>query len=219
MSQKIVVFDETGKTRELNTSNYNDDLIVGTIVFDRKALSAIKKYCLIIGYILVERKTWCHLPIDIQDDRIVMLEGTYNCLPSRLKKELIIYSLQSTNLPLWSAFFFRWQFLCDNKCFEEFGPMLELCSSCIGDSNLLSQLIEKNCHIYKPQNYEELKETTQNLFQNFGVDINPLDYEVNFKYLVDSVLNGYYIRFNGHDIEKFFYNVCNFCLKKIKGEI
>lgn len=218
MAQKILVFDETGKTRDLNTSNYNDDLIVGTIIFDRKVLSIIKKYCGIIGYIIVERKTGNYYPIDIQDDRIVMLEGTYNCLPSKLKKEMIVYNLHNTNLPFWSPFFFHWQFQCDDKCFEEFGPMIELCSSCIDDAYLLSLLIEKNCHIYDPQNYEELKEITQNLFQIIGVDINPLDYEVSFKYLVDSVLNGYYIKFNDYEMDKFFYNVCTFCLRKIKGE-
>ena len=46
-----------------------------------------------------------------------------------------------------------------------------------------------------------------------------MDYEIDYKYLVDSVLNGYYIKFEKKDIEKFFFNVCVFCIKKIRGEI
>lgn len=60
---------------------------------------------------------------------------------------------------------------------------------------------------------------TKNLFSIFKIDINAMDYEIDYKYLVDSVLNGYYIRFEKKDIEKFFFNVCIFCIKKIRGEL
>ena len=41
----IVVFDDYKRCfRELDSSNYDDDLVVGTVFFKRDAISVIEKY-------------------------------------------------------------------------------------------------------------------------------------------------------------------------------
>lgn len=216
---ELLVYDENGQFRPLDTSNYNDDIIIGTIFFDRNVIEVIKQFCLIVGYVLIEKNSGYYYPIDIHDGVVVMFEGTYNCLPEQLKKKMIKYNLHKANSPCWSYFFFQWQFQLSEDCFKEGGPMIELCSECLGKEEIMKSLIKNECHIFEPSNFTEMSTLTKNLFGIFKLDINAMDYEMDYKYLVDSVLNGYYIRFDKKDIEKFFFNVCVFCIKKIRGEL
>lgn len=51
----ILVFDDFKHCfRELDTSNYNDDLVVGSVFFTRDAINVIEKYYRIIGYIICD---------------------------------------------------------------------------------------------------------------------------------------------------------------------
>ena len=79
-------------------------------------LEIIKKSFVICGYLIISKKDKIHYPIDIHPDRIVMLEGTYNCLPKELKKELIHYNTTSFREPLWSRFFVEWILLGSWDC-------------------------------------------------------------------------------------------------------
>lgn len=219
MENRILVYDENGNFRELDTTNYNDDYIIGTIFFDRNVIEEIKHFCVILGYGLIEKSTGYFYPIDIHDGAVVMFEGTYNCLSEQLKEQMIKYNLHKPITPCWSYFFFEWQFQLSQDCFKKNGPMIELCSECLAKKEILELLIKDDCHIFEPKDYNELKIITKKLFDIFKININEMDYDIKFKYLVDSVLNGYYIRFEERDIEKFFFNVCNFCVKRIRGEI
>ena len=61
----ILVFDDFKHCfRELDTSNYNDDLVVGSVFFTRDAINVIEKYYRIIGYIICDDKG-VYYPIDI----------------------------------------------------------------------------------------------------------------------------------------------------------
>ena len=78
----IKVYDEFRKQfRFLNPKNYNDDLVIGAVLFEKAALEIIEKSFVICGYLIISKKDKNYYPIDIHSDRIVMLEGTYNCLP------------------------------------------------------------------------------------------------------------------------------------------
>ena len=56
-------------------------------------IEVIKQFCLIVGYVLIEKNSGYYHPIDIHDGVVVMFEGTYNCLPEQLKKKMIKYNL------------------------------------------------------------------------------------------------------------------------------
>lgn len=86
---ELMVYDETVKRfRKLNKSNFNDDIIWGTVFLKREAISEIKKYFHICGYLLIEKEHGQFNPIDIQKDKLVIFEGTYNCMPVPLKNHL-----------------------------------------------------------------------------------------------------------------------------------
>lgn len=105
MGQQVLVYDENTECfRSLNTRNYNDDIIVGTIFFKKGAISVLKKYFTICGYVLINK--YEKFPIDIRNDEIALLEGTYNCMPEKVKSELVKYNLIEKPEVIWSYFFF-----------------------------------------------------------------------------------------------------------------
>lgn len=70
----ILVFDDFKHCfRELDTSNYNDDLVVGSVFFTRDAINVIEKYYRIIGYIICDDKG-VYYPIDVRKNDIAFYE-------------------------------------------------------------------------------------------------------------------------------------------------
>lgn len=101
----ILVFDDFKHCfRELDTSNYNDDLVVGSVFFTRDAINVIEKYYRIIGYIICDDKG-VYYPIDVRKNDIAILEGTYNCIEDELKKELVPYNIKIAPAEVWILLF------------------------------------------------------------------------------------------------------------------
>ena len=87
----IQVYDViNNKFRNLNPHNYNDDLVVGAVILERAALKDIKHFFIICGYLIINKKDKSYYPIDIHSERIVIFEGTYNCLPDKMKEKLVM---------------------------------------------------------------------------------------------------------------------------------
>ena len=138
----ILVFDDFKHCfRELDTSNYNDDLVVGSVFFTRDAINVIEKYYRIIGYIICDDKG-VYYPIDVRKNDIAILEGTYNCIEDELKKELVPYNIKIEPAEVWSPFFFRWQFMCDWNVFETCGDFINIASKIIGNERLMKKIID-----------------------------------------------------------------------------
>lgn len=73
--KKLLVYDDLKRTfRNLDRNNYDDDIIVGTIFLNRNALDIIKKYYIICGFLLIGKNKE-RLYIDIQENKISLLEG------------------------------------------------------------------------------------------------------------------------------------------------
>lgn len=85
MDSKIYVFDLfAGKYRNINLHNYDDDRQVGVLYFDRAVLDELSRICTICGYVFFEEDGISY-PIDIQPQKVVIFEGTFNCLSSKVK--------------------------------------------------------------------------------------------------------------------------------------
>lgn len=222
MRKTIKVYDEKGIFRELDDKNLNDDIVVGSILFSMEATNILSKYYLLLGYVLLDNDGSFY-PIDIHDNTIILFEGVYNCLNEQCKKELIIYNITDKPQYLWSRFFFEWQFMLDDECFNNNGPLILLCSNLFKNKNAINYLRKNYISLYEPQDYEELGKMVNAILNAFEVNINKMDYDITFKYLIDSVINGYYIRLDSYQIKKCFYDVCSICNAVIKekqnGEI
>lgn len=159
----ILVFDDFKHCfRELDTSNYNDDLVVGSVFFTRDAINVIEKYYRIIGYIICDDKG-VYYPIDVRKNDIAILEGTYNCIEDELKKELVPYNIKIEPAEVWSPFFFRWQFMCDWNVFETCGDFINIASKIIGNERLMKKIIDDKIDYVLPVNYKELSQMVRGL--------------------------------------------------------
>lgn len=187
----ILVFDDFKHCfRELDTSNYNDDLVVGSVFFTRDAINVIEKYYRIIGYIICDDKG-VYYPIDVRKNDIAILEGTYNCIEDELKKELVPYNIKIEPAEVWSPFFFRWQFMCDWNVFETCGDFINIASKIIGNERLMKKIIDDKIDYVLPVNYKELSQMVRGLNKLFGVEFYNKDYYEEINYLFDSLVNGY----------------------------
>lgn len=213
----IAVFDDNKNSfRELDESNYDDDIVVGTIFFYRTAISVISKYYRIVGYALFDEKD-CY-PIDIRKGDIAMFEGTYNCLPEKLKKELVPYNIQVKPPFIWSNFFIRWQFLCDWNVFEHSGSFIELASIIIGNKEFLRKMIREKIDFVFPTDYKELSYMVRGLNRITDIEFYNKEFVENANYLFDSLISGYHVNMTPDEIEKTCYQLCNYAIKRIRGE-
>lgn len=214
----ILVFDDFKHCfRELDTLNYNDDLVVGSVFFTRDAINVIEKYYRIIGYIICDDKG-VYYPIDVRKNDIAILEGTYNCIEDELKKELVPYNIKIEPAEVWSPFFFRWQFMCDWNDFETCGDFINIASKIIGNERLMKKIIDDKIDYVLPVNYKELSQMVRGLNKLFGVEFYNKDYYEEVNYLFDSLVNGYHINMSTEEVETYCYQLCNYVLKRIEGE-
>jgi hypothetical protein len=214
----IAVFDDVKHCfRELDTTNYNDDIVIGTIFFRRDAINIINSYYRIIGY-LICAENGVHYPIDIRKNDIAIFEGTYNCLFEELKKELIPFNIQHEPQMIWSPFFVRWQFMCDWNVFEESGSFIQLASEIVGNEKLMRKLMAEKIDYVFPSNYKELSKMVCGLNKLYGIDFYNKDYFEEVNYLFDSLINGYHINMTAEEVDTFCYQLCDYVLKNVEGE-
>lgn len=203
-----MVYDETVKSfRKLIKTNYNDDIICGTVFLNREALSEIKKFFYICGYILIDKKHGCMYPIDIHKDKIVIFEGTYNCMPTDLKISLLKYNIKLLPERIWSSFFIQWQFFCDFNAIEKHGSFIKLCSNILNSQKKYSQFISYDVALYEPITYSELCNFIRNILEISNVDICGCDFYADKKYLLDSLNRGYHMNFTDEEITLYFHQI------------
>ena len=208
MTEELLVYDQSiQQFRKLDTKNYNDDIVCGCVLLKREAINEIKQYYHICGYAIVEKEDKIPYPIDIQKDKVVIFEGTYNCMPQKLKDVLIDYSINALTGKLWSFFFFEWQFMCEINVFKNHGPFIKLCSNILGLKSRCIDFFQSDIALYEPTTYEELCVYVRNILKVSCVEINSYDYTETIKYLIDSLVNGYHMNFTDDDIELYFYKI------------
>lgn len=207
-----MVYDlTTQKFRNLDPSNFDDDLTIGLIFLDKNALKVLKQTFLICGYLLINKNSKLYFPIDIREEGITIFEGVYNSFSKNIQKQLEKFISNIKPSSMFTRFFIEWQFDNNAYCFSTNGSFIKLCSSCIEHNELIARLIEYDCHLICPETYEELCDATSKLKKIFNFTVYNKNYNDSFKYIVDSLINNYYIRFSELEIVQIFYNICTIC--------
>ena len=218
MKKTLLVYDNLKRTfRNLERNNYNDDIIVGTIFLNRNALNIIKKYYIICGFLLIGKNKE-RLYIDIQENKISLLEGMYNCMPDELKEELVDYCITEKPNRIWSRFFFQWQFLADFNAFEDNGSFIKILTNIIEDPKLISILTDHHYDLIFPTTYYELCLFVRNITGIFGDELFKTKYNEEFHYVVHSLMNEYHINLTDEEIIKYTYQICNILMLRYEDE-
>lgn len=213
MNNEIVYDIRRRIFRALDVNNYNDDLIVGILFFEREAISVIVKYFRIVGYVMIDEID-NYYPIDIREDDVVIFEGTYNWLPDKLKKELEHYIIQEKPNPMMSRFFYRWQLLGDWNVFDDSGSYIKLAAVVNGNDVLKKKLVDEHIDLVFPINYKELSKLACNLSHLFEVEFYNKGYYEDVNYLFDSLINGYHINMTTDEVYKYCYQLCSYVVDK-----
>ena len=193
--------------RNLNPHNYNDDLVIGAVILERGALEEIKHFFVVCGYMIISKKDKSYYPIDIQSERIVIFEGTYNCLPDKLKKRIVPFLITNFKQPLWSRFFFEWNLLGSWSCFTDNGSFIEMCAHFNAEQSIIDRMIKEEISIIAPQTYDELCEMTRNAISLSGADFYSPDYVEKYKYLVDALVHHFHINFSTAEVKEYTYQI------------
>ena len=179
----------------------------GFILFERESLLEIKKWYTICGYILICKKNGICYPIDIQNDKLVIFEPIYIEMPNQLKASLVKYNITIKPDKIWSAFFIQWQLMGDSSAFEQYGPFIKLCRNILCSGKRFKDFIKADISIYEPTTYKELCDFTRNIIELSNVNIFDYDYYTSKKYLIDSLVKGYHIKFTSEEITSYFWQI------------
>lgn len=214
MNREILVYNDIkGTFRSLDTTNYDDDIVIGTVFLQREALDVMKKFLIVCGYTMFGKNGEQYI-IDIRNEDIALFEGTYNCLPDNVKRKLIDYNIIQKPTLVWSSFFFQWQFMCDMDVFTKNGSFIELISNILNDKEIVNKMITERKHIVFPTNYEELCEFVQNATSLLSADLYHPDYVEEENYVIDSLLHGYHVNMTSSEIEKYCFEISSILNKK-----
>ena len=215
----IVVFDEYKKKfRPLNRLNCSGAISIGAVLFERNAVELIKKYFIVCGFVLISKRNRTSYPIDIHSDKIVLLEGTYNSFPRKLKKDLAVFNISEKTDKIWSAFFIKWQFLGLLECFNESSPFIQMCLAFWAKDEIISKMIDNDISIIEPCNYLELCALTKHAIFLSGADFFSVDYVIEKKYLIDSLIHCYRINFSPDEIDYYTNQIC-YVINHQMGEV
>ena len=179
----IFVYDIKNRSyRNLHPNNINDDMECALILFNRDALDILKDYYVICGYVLIDIEHHFFTPVDIQEDKVVIFEGAFNCMPFSLKQTLSEYYINNCNQNFVSSFFLEWQFIGDWNAFKKHGAFIELCNNILDSSCIINTMIKKQINVYEPTSFKELCCFVNNVFELVDIDVNNFDYTKSYKY-------------------------------------
>ena len=216
MDNDIRVYDLNNRClRKLDKTNYDDDLNVGIVYFDKEAIATLKRSMSICGYYLIDKNTFLY-DVDIRKKDIAFFEGTFNKLPDLLKEELKAYNISEMPKEILSPFFFQWQLMGDWDAFSKHGSLIELCSTIVDNGKVIKKMQDKKIHLLPPNDYSELCELAQNLAILFDMDFYNKGYIEESKYILDSLLHGYRINLSPAEVETYGNTLCIEVLKGIR---
>ena len=216
MTEEIVYDLKLRRFRDLDTTNFNEDLTIGIIYLEKKSLHVLKKYFLICGYVLIDYQTKRMHPIDTQQETVAVFESTYNSLSTALRGELSKYIVLSCPIIPLTQFFIEWQFNFNLECFSENGPLIKLSSYSLENSKVLNKMLDIKFNLMESYDFCSLCEFVQKANMVYGFDISSGDYNDTSKYLIDSLINGYRINMTKYEIEKCFYQICNLIIMQLE---
>ena len=213
MEETIKVFDlKTACFRELKTTNGYSDIGVGILFFARNAIDVIKKHYRICGYTFFNE---CGLfySIDIQKDKIVLLEEVFLEIDNAVQRELLKYNVIEKPKEYMTRFFWDWQFEGKMNAFDSHGPFYKLCHSILKDSIKTKKLATEKNDIVPPIIYKELCQFARIIGRLFDTDFYNKDYSEEANYVLNSLLNGYRIEMSANDIDQYCLIICGLICK------
>jgi len=187
---KIITNQLNGNIRNIDESNWNDDMDAGLIVFDKKCLKYLKERYIFLEFAMIDMYTKDSILVDFVSDKIVFWEGEFNKLPYEMKKELEKYNIKKKMNGIISPAMFEWQ-LNGNLDYEKYEPYYQKLGKYVLE-NYFDIAYESRISTELPETYKDLIEKVNELLKLFSLEYKQLyKYEKRF-FTLEKVLNNKY---------------------------
>ncbi len=186
---KVVDFG-SDNIRELNTSNYNDDMNAGLVVFSKDSADVIKKYYYFYDLVLQPKAENVKSSlVDYFDDIIVFWEGEFNSnLPYELKFELQKFNVVNKTNHLISKAMFNWQLQCQWDVYDDMLPNQQLAR--IVSSKKMNLAKEYGIDFYPPKDITEYSIFVKNILKLFDLKIQDLRLFEEHEKVLSNIIEG-----------------------------
>ena len=187
---KIITNQLNGNIRNIDESNWNDDVDAGLIVFDKKCLKYLKERYIFLEFAMIDMYTKDSILVDFVSDKIVFWEGEFNKLPYEVKKELEKYNIKKKMNGIISPAMFEWQ-LNGNLDYGKYEPYYQKLGKYVLE-NYFDIAYESRISTELPETYKDLIEKVNELLNFFSLEYKKLyKYEKNF-FTLEKVLDNKY---------------------------
>lgn len=187
---RIITNQLNGNIRNIDESNWNDDMDAGLIVFDKKSLKYLKERYIFLELAMVDMYTKDSILVDFVSDKIVFWEGEFNKLPYEVKKELEKYNIKKKMNGIISPAMFECQ-LNGNLDYEKYEPYYQKLGKYILEK-YFDIAYESRISTELPETYKDLIEKVNELLKLFSLEYKQLyKYEKGF-FTLEKVLNNKY---------------------------
>jgi len=206
----IQVYDIQSKSfRDINYSTNNP----GFVLFNRSAISIIEQHYNICGFFYLDRSRRKINLIDINDSTIAIPEYSFIEMADTCKSNLEKYNITDR-----VDFHFSLGFInlyIEGKDCNTSDYFTSLCFDIMHNIRLLNTFAIINASIIYPISTQELYAFAQNVYKLTSFDYITPDYDTNFKYVIDGLINGYHINFSEDDVRKYAYNISQLAYEKV----
>ena len=187
---KIITNQLNGNIRNIDESNWNDDMDAGLIVFDKKCLKYLKERYIFLEFAMIDMYTKDSILVDFVSDKIVFWEGEFNKLPYEVKKELEKYNIKKKMNGIISPAMFEWQ-LNGNLDYGKYEPYYQKLGKYVLE-NYFDIAYESRISTELPETYNDLIEKVSELLKLLSLEYKQLyKYEKGF-FALEKVLNNKY---------------------------
>ena len=187
---KIITNQLNGNIRNIDESNWNDDMDAGLIVFDKKCLKYLKERYIFLEFAMIDMYTKDSILVDFVSDKIVFWEGEFNKLPYEVKKELEKYNIKKKMNGIISPAMFEWQ-LNGNLDYGKHEPYYQKLGKYVLE-NYFDIAYESRISTELPETYNDLIEKINELLKLLSLEYKQLyKYEKGF-FTLEKVLNNKY---------------------------
>lgn len=154
---KVISLD-TGKVRQHNPRNYDDDMNAGFILFKKEVLDILKEHYYIYHLTMYDKKNIENkYLVDILEDKVVFWEGEYNKLPISIKDKIDSFNFGADNESgIISPGMMAWQLNVDWNFHLKLYPEQQL--AFVIKAKYFNAAIENGLYFTVPENLQEFKE-------------------------------------------------------------
>lgn len=170
---KTISLDD-GSIREINVSNYDDDINAGFVVFSSDGISLLSEDFLFFDMVIVNKqdRTESFL-IDVFQDYFVFWEGEFNKLPKKIKKELAAFNIVEKPTKIISDAMYSWQIKSSWEYMQTASPFVKLAAKVREDKFDIA--FDYDISFTYPTNNKDLKLFLENVEKLFRLTPNNFD--------------------------------------------